>query len=59
MSMQLNIENAISFGKKGELKWVLEELVRNLKELKKRTDKGDMAAIDEFFDIFVFNEEKP
>ncbi|MFC2303715.1 MAG: hypothetical protein ACFNT5_00790 [Cardiobacterium hominis] len=58
MSMQLNIENAISFGKKGELKWVLEELVRNLKELKKRTDKGDMAAIDEFFDIFVFNEEK-
>nr|DAX80750.1 MAG TPA: hypothetical protein [Caudoviricetes sp.] len=56
--MQLNIENAISFGKKGELKWVLEELVRNLKELKKRTDKGDMAAIDEFFDIFVFNEEK-
>ena len=58
MSMQLNIENAISFGKKGELKWVLEELVRNLKELKKRPDKGDMAAIDEFFDIFVFNEEK-
>ncbi len=58
MSMQLNIENAIGFGKKGELKWVLEELVRNLKELKKRTDKGDMAAIDEFFDIFVFNEEK-
>lgn len=59
MSMQLNIENAIGFGKKGELKWVLEELVRNLKELKKRTDKGDMTAIDEFFDIFVFNEEKP
>ena len=58
MSMRLNIENAISFGKKGELKWVLEELVRNLKELKKRTDKGDMAALDEFFDIFVFNEEK-
>ena len=58
MSMRLNIENAISCGKKGELKWVLEELVRNLKELKKRTDKGDMAAIDEFFDIFVFNEEK-
>lgn len=59
MSMQLNIENAIGFGKKGELKWVLEELVRNLKELKKRTDKGDMTAITEFFDIFVFNEEKP
>ena len=56
--MRLNIENAISFGKKGDLKWVLEELVRNLKELKERTDKGDMAAIDEFFDIFVFNEEK-
>lgn len=58
MSMKLNIENAIVFGKKGELQWVLEELVRNLKELKERTDKGDMAAIDEFFDIFVFNEEK-
>ena len=58
MSMKLNIENAIVFGKQRELQWVLEELVRNLKELKERTDKGDMAAIDEFFDIFVFNEEK-
>ena len=58
MSMQLNIDNAISLGKTGVLKWVLEELVRKLKELKKRTDKGDMASIDEFFDIFVFNEEK-
>ena len=45
MSMQLNIENAIGFGKKGELKWVLEELVRNLKELKKRTDKGDSISV--------------
>lgn len=38
---------------------MLEELVRNLKELKERTGKGDMAAIDEFFDIFVFNGERP
>ena len=59
MSMKLNIENAIVFGKKRELQWVLEELVRNLKELKERTDKGDMAAIDEYFDIFVFNEKRP
>jgi len=59
MSMKLNIENAIVFGNKRELQWVLEELVRNLKELKERTDKGDMAAIDEFFDIFVFNEKRP
>ena len=59
MSMKLNIENAICLNRKRELKWVLEELVRNLKELKERIDKGDMTAIDEFFDIFVFNEEKP
>lgn len=59
MSMKLNIENAICLNRKRELKWVLEELVRNLKELKERIDKGDMTAITEFFDIFVFNEEKP
>ena len=57
--MRVNIENAIGLNRKRELKWVLEELVRNLKELKERTDKGDMTAITEFFDIFVFNEEKP
>ena len=32
--------------------------MRNLKELRDRTDKGDMTALQEFFSIFVFDDDK-
>ena len=34
----------------------LEELAKNLRELRDRTRAGDMAALDEFFSIYVFGE---
>jgi hypothetical protein len=32
----------------------LRELYRNLRELKERTDAGDMTALKEFFELYVF-----
>ena len=34
------------------------ETLENIKELKERTTNGDYSACKEFFDIYVFNEEK-
>jgi hypothetical protein len=33
--------------------FALRELANNLRELKERTDKGDMAAVAEFFTVYV------
>ena len=55
--MRVNIENAAAqASKKAPEKWILEELVRNLKELRDRPDS--LVAMGEFFDVFVFNDDK-
>lgn len=54
--MRVNIENCARVGHRSEKAWCLDELVRNLKELRDRTDAGDMKALDEFFAVFVFND---
>lgn len=56
--MKVNIENCANRGSSRDKAWVLGELVRNLKELRDRTDAGDMAALDEFFDLFVFSDSQ-
>lgn len=56
--MRVNIENCSNNGDAGAKEWVLEELVKNLKELRDRTDAGDMKALDEFFGLFVFNDDQ-
>jgi hypothetical protein len=55
--MRVNIENAAR-GSCTTTRWALEELVRNLKELRERTRAGDMASLDEFFNIFVFDGDE-
>ena len=55
--MRINIENCARVGNRSEKAWCLDELVRNLKELRDRTDAGDMAALDEFFGVFVFDDD--
>jgi hypothetical protein len=55
--MKVNIENAAR-GDSRTQKWVLDELVSNLKELRDRTDAGDMAALREFFDLFRFDDSQ-
>jgi len=52
----VNIENCAKNGDPGNKQWLLDELVRNLKELRDRIKAGDMAALDEFFALFVFND---
>lgn len=39
-------------------RFALGELVDNLRELRHRTKAGDMTAIDEFFAIYVFDDER-
>lgn len=56
--MRVNIENCAATGSKSDKAWLCEELVRNLKELRDRTRSGDMAALDEFFGLFVFNDNQ-
>lgn len=57
--MRINIENAArcAFTAK-QAKWVLGELVKNLKELRDRTQNGDLSALDEFFDLYRFNDNE-
>ena len=55
--MRVNIENAAR-GDSRTQKWVLDELVANLKELRDRTDAGDMVALREFFDVFRFDDNQ-
>ena len=57
-NMRVNIENCNNTGDPSAKEWVLGELVRNLKELRDRTDAGDMKALDEFFGLFVFNDDR-
>jgi hypothetical protein len=56
--MKVNIENAAATGSPKTKAWLLDELVKNLKELRDRTEAGDMSAIDEFFDLFKFNDSE-
>lgn len=38
--------------------FALGELLENLRELRDRTKAGDMGALDEFFAIYVFDDER-
>lgn len=57
MGMRVNIENLSQRGCARDKEWCYDELVRHLKELRDRTDAGDMAALDEFFGVFVFDDD--
>lgn len=37
--------------------YALHNLMNNLRELRDRTKAGDMTALDEFFEIYVFDDE--
>lgn len=39
-------------------RFALSELVDNLRELRDRTKAGDKGALDEFFAIYVFDDER-
>jgi len=44
---------------RGWYQYGLAELHDNLRELRERTSRGDMAAVDEFFGVYVFSEPTP
>ena len=56
--MRINIENFVNKIRYKTIRFVLRELVGNLKELKNRFDAGDVAAVNEFFDLYVFNDSE-
>lgn len=56
--MRVNIENCDNTGSSREKSWLLGELVRNLKEMRDRTEAGDMSAVAEFFEVFRFNDSQ-
>lgn len=39
-------------------RFALGELVDNLRQLRDRTKAGDMTVIDEFFEFYVFDDER-
>ena len=55
--MKINIENCVRYADEITRIWLLDELVRNLRELRDRTDADDATAISEFFDVFVFDDD--
>jgi hypothetical protein len=56
--MKVNIVNAAAQRDPSMKPWLLDELVRNLKEMRDRSNTGDMqAAVTEFFNVFVFNDK--
>jgi hypothetical protein len=62
--MRSNIENCLKNAlicKKEEKQYYefsINEFVDNLKELRDRTKNGDFKALNEFFEIYVFNNEE-
>ena len=57
--MRLNIENCARNGDEGVKAWALDELVCNLKEMRDRSNAGDMhAAVTEFFEVFRFSDNQ-
>jgi len=38
--------------------YLLEKFEEHLKELRDRTEVGDMTALDEFFGLYVFDDHK-
>lgn len=57
--MRVNIENAAANCDPESKPWLLDELVRNLKEMRDRSNAGDMAsAVAEFFEVFRFNDNQ-
>lgn len=61
--MRVDIENMLrqigeSASKRYGYQYMLSEFTKNLRELRDRTERGDMAALDEFFKIYVFSDLK-
>ena len=57
--MKINIENGLrQLCPSEQGKWLAEKLVADLKELRDRTQKGDKAALDEFFTLYCFDENR-
>jgi hypothetical protein len=57
--MRINLDGALNNFKHGangrQMYWLLEQLTTNLKELKQR---NSLDALEEFFDVFVFSEDR-
>lgn len=61
--MRVDIQNMLrqigeSASRKYGYQYMLSEFAKNLRELRDRTERGDMAALDEFFKIYVFSDMK-
>ena len=58
--MRVNSENVVKNHGDKTKAWLAEEIVRCLREVFDRMDKGDMTGIDEFRHVFCFgkSEEK-
>jgi hypothetical protein len=56
--MKCNLSGLLTNGAKRDYLFPLEELCRNLRELRDRTRAGDMTVLDEFFRLYVFGDAK-
>ena len=61
--MKINIENCANQigsddGADDMRMHSVKEMIGNLKELRDRTAAGDMTALDEFFNLYVFNDDE-
>lgn len=62
--MRVNIENGVNQIRRARTKsaingniWVVEELVKHLKEVRDRVMNGDNSAVDELFNLYTFSDD--
>lgn len=58
--MRIDAENLVRRSRKPtEIRWLFNDMLKNLREVRDRTRKGDLTAIEEFYILYAIDDAKP